>query len=41
MKDDTKCVDDFLYFDAIKTVDASLINRIRQPVGGGLINLYA
>jgi predicted transglutaminase-like cysteine proteinase len=41
MQDDTKYVDDFFYFDATKTVDASLLNRIRKPVGGGLINIYA
>ena len=41
MKDDTKYVDDFFYIDALKTVDASLINRIRKPVGSGLVNTYA
>lgn len=41
MKDDTKYVDDFFYVDALKTVDASLVNRIRKPVSGGLINTYA
>jgi len=41
MRYDTKYVDDFFYFDAIKTVDTSLVNRIRRPVSGGLINTYA
>ena len=41
MKNDTKYVDDFFYVDALKTVDASLVNRIRKPVSGGLINTYA
>lgn len=41
MKNDSKYVDDFFYIDALKTVDTSLVNRIRKPLGGGLVNLYA
>jgi len=41
MKNDTKYVDDFFYVDALKTVDASLVNRIRRPMSGQLINTYA
>lgn len=41
MKHDTKYVDDFFYFDAFKTVDTALVNRIREPLSGGLINTYA
>ena len=41
MKHDAKYVDDFFYFDALKTVDTSLVNRIRKPFSGGLIYTYA
>lgn len=41
MKHDSKYVDDFFYFDALKTVDTSLVNRIRKPFSGGLIYTYA
>lgn len=41
MKDDMKYVDDFFYVDGVKTVDASLTNRIRRPMGGSVVNLYA
>ncbi len=45
MKNDYKYVDDFFYVDITKTVDTSLLNRIRKPVGadaaGRLINTYA
>ena len=45
MKNNYKYVDDFFYVDIAKTVDTSLLNRIRKPVGidavGTFINTYA
>lgn len=41
MRHDTKYFDDFFYFNAIKTVDTTFVNRIRRPSGGSLINIYA
>jgi hypothetical protein len=35
MKTDTQYKDDYFYVDAKKTVDASLVNRIRDPEGRG------
>ncbi len=45
MKNKFKYVDDFFYVDITKTVDTSLLNRIRKPTGinagGNFINTYA
>lgn len=41
MKDDMKYVDDFFFIEGFNTIDTSLINRIRRPMAGGIINIYA
>jgi len=45
MKKELRYVDDFFYVDITKTVDTSLLNRIRKPTaintGGNFINTYA
>ena len=41
MKNDSKYIDDFFYIDAFKTVETPLINRIRNPESGWVINTYA
>jgi predicted transglutaminase-like cysteine proteinase len=44
MKYNNKYVDDFFYVDIAKTVDTSLLNRIRKPIGtyniGSIIDTY-